>query len=31
MPVLRGGGYGDLYIKIITETPSISIQNKRSF
>ena len=22
MPVLRGNGYGDLYIKIITEVPS---------
>ena len=22
MPVLRGGGFGDLYIKIITEIPS---------
>ena len=22
MPILRGGSYGDLYIKIITEVPS---------
>ena len=28
MPLLRGNGYGDLYIKIITEVPS-SLNSKQ--
>ena len=28
MPILRGNGYGDLYIKIITEVPS-SLNSKQ--
>ena len=32
MPILRGGSYGDLYIKIITEVPSnLNSKQKRAF
>ena len=32
MPLLRGSGYGDLYIKIITEVPSsLNSETKRTF
>ena len=31
MPVLRGGGFGDLYIKIITEIPSNLNSKQKSF